>query len=78
MFKYNDTAIQQKQLHIHMIYNENLIAIMIFMIMMITWFINDTDITSNDRTMIIYDEIILISIDMRMQHPRLNVQLLSR
>ena len=78
MFKYNDAAIQQKQLHIHMIYNENLIAIMIFMIMMITWFINDTDITSNDRTMIIYDEIILISIDMRMQHPRLNVQLLSR
>lgn len=78
MFKYNDAAIQQQQLHIHMIYNENLIAIMIFMIMMITWFINDTDITSNDRTMIIYDEIILISIDMRMQHPRLNVQLLSR
>jgi hypothetical protein len=60
-----------------MIYNENSIAIMIFMIM-ITWFINDTDITNNDRTMIIYDEIIPISIDMQMQHPRLNVQLLSR
>lgn len=63
--------------HTDMTYNGNFIAIMIFMIM-ITWFVNDIDITNNDRTMIIYDEIILISIDMRMQHPRLNVQLLSR